>query len=203
MVRATGADQLEGAAMNAHVAPDIAEAWQPVRGYPGYEVSDLGRVRSWRKPGPGGHLRPKPIILSPCCRSTKVRYLRVSLRLSGNLHVENVHFLVLEAFAGPRPPGLIGLHNDGDHLNNTAANLRWGTHQDNADDRAAHGTTARGAKNSKAKLSEAEVRAIVSAHTAGSTQTEIATKFGVTQVQVSAIVRRKSWSHLQIMQEAA
>jgi hypothetical protein len=36
-----------------------------------------------------------------------------------------VHVLVLEAFAGPRPPGAVGRHLNGDKLDNRIKNLKW------------------------------------------------------------------------------
>ncbi len=52
-----------------------------------------------------------------------------------------VHTLVLMAFAGPRPAdGMVTRHLNGDKLDNRAANLAWGTVQENIHDKFAHGT---------------------------------------------------------------
>ena len=50
------------------------------------------------------------------------------------LHGKNckIHLLVLEAFDGPRPEGMLGMHLDDDTHNNTMDNLAWGTHEENA-----------------------------------------------------------------------
>jgi hypothetical protein len=47
---------------------------------------------------------------------------------------------VLEAFVGPRPPGLECRHLDGNPANSVLANLAWGTHSENMQDRVRHGT---------------------------------------------------------------
>ena len=65
------------------------------------------------------------------------------LRASLDRHVL-VHHLVLEAFKGPRPDCLHECrHLDGDPQNNWWWNLQWGTRQENANDRIAHGRSCR------------------------------------------------------------
>lgn len=49
-----------------------------------------------------------------------------------------VHRLVLEAFIGPRPEGMICCHYDGNPQNNKPENLRWDTHYGNAQDAIRH-----------------------------------------------------------------
>jgi hypothetical protein len=44
----------------------------------------------------------------------------------------SVASLVLEAFVGPRPYGMLSLHFDDNPKNNSAKNLRWGSPRDNA-----------------------------------------------------------------------
>ncbi|MDP7729539.1 HNH endonuclease [Mycobacterium sp. TY813] len=51
-----------------------------------------------------------------------------------------MHHLVLEAFVGPRPPGLEGCHGNGDPADNSVANLRWDTRSANVFDSVRHGT---------------------------------------------------------------
>jgi hypothetical protein len=45
-----------------------------------------------------------------------------------------IHQLVAEAFHGPRPDGLLALHHNDDPANPSAANVRWGSHAENAED---------------------------------------------------------------------
>lgn len=51
-----------------------------------------------------------------------------------------IHRLVLAAFVGAPPEGLIGCHNDGNKLNNHVSNLRWDTYSSNMLDAVKHGT---------------------------------------------------------------
>jgi len=55
---------------------------------------------------------------------------------------------------------------------------------------------ARGERAAKAKLTEADVTAIRRLHQSGARQVDIAARFGITQAQVSSIVRRESWKHV-------
>jgi len=119
------------------------EKWLPVVGHKGYEVSDRGGVRSiprtvterttGRVRNFSGHLlRPK----------LTRGYHQVVLSVSGVRNLRYVHQLVCEAFNGQRT-ARDTRHLDGNPLNNTPQNLKWGTPQENANDRVLHGRTDR------------------------------------------------------------
>ena len=123
------------------------EEWRAIAGFDGYEVSNLGRVRSWRpKNGIGGFVAT-PRVLSP--ETNKHGYKRIGLRILGERKKRGqlIHQLVLEAFVCPKPAGLVCCHGDGDRTNNAVGNLRWDTPAANAQDSIRHGTTARGDRN--------------------------------------------------------
>lgn len=114
------------------------EQWRPVPGYPGYEVSDLGRVMSYR--------RSRPKVLRQGVHPKG--YLRVGLygesrdgaRYRYSPNTLTVHQLVMQAFVGPCPDGMEIRHLDGDPTNNALSNLRYGTHAENVADSIEHGT---------------------------------------------------------------
>lgn len=85
------------------------ETWAPVEGFPGYQVSDQGRVKS-----PSGNLIGKP--------NHARGYVRVNLPVQ---QFKLVHQLVAAAFLGPSR-GAIVRHIDGDPTNNAVTNLRYG-----------------------------------------------------------------------------
>lgn len=96
------------------------EVWRPARGFPSYEVSNLGRVRR-ATPGPG--TEPGRILATPW-NATRGR---VCVTLSENAERTNtlLHILVLEAFRGRRPPSMETRFRDGNPRNCTLANLHW------------------------------------------------------------------------------
>ena len=55
-------------------------------------------------------------------------------------HTRLVHRLVLEAFVGPRPEGMVARHLNGDPGDNRLENLAWGTQSENNYDKVRHGT---------------------------------------------------------------
>lgn len=108
-----------------------------------------------------------------------------------------VHTLVLEAFVGPRPEGMEACHfPDRNPANNSLKNLRWGTHQENMQHRDLHGTTARGSRAGRAKLTEPRVRLIRSLYEIGVMQKDIASRFRVSKTVIGAICRRELWKHV-------
>lgn len=101
------------------------ETWRPVRSHPDkYRVSDKGNVENALT---GRRMKQ--------WWNGKPPYLKV--RLADTLYA--VHWLVLEAFKGSRPPGSKGLHKDDDKSNNSAENLYWGTSSNNMADRSRNG----------------------------------------------------------------
>ena len=66
-------------------------------------------------------------------------HFQVHLMRDAKKFTRYVHHLVLEAFVGPRPPGMSGLHRDDDPANNHVDNLYWGTSSENAFDRVRNG----------------------------------------------------------------
>lgn len=99
--------------------PKQRERWCGIPGFPGYEVSSLGRVRGVLKvrgkvPGRLLKLRQQG--------STWV----VSLPAARGAPVHSVRRLVAVAFLEPKPdPRHVLDHLDGNYLNCTAANLMW------------------------------------------------------------------------------
>lgn len=102
------------------------EIWLPAD-YPGYEVSNLGRIRNALT---GRIKTPSPI--------RKKQYLSVNLQQGGrqNKQVRYVHELVATAFYGERPIGEDGKpmvidHRDSNKFNNRIDNLEYITQAEN------------------------------------------------------------------------
>lgn len=110
------------------------EHWARVPGYPSYEVSDLGRVRSWLT----HRGQPGPRFLS--AGADNKGYLTVRLSGEDGMRTHKVHVLVAAAFLGSRPEGAEVRHLDGDNQNNRLGNLMYGTPAENMADRVRHKT---------------------------------------------------------------
>lgn len=124
------------------MADNTQEQWRWIPGYEGlYDVSDRGRVRAWRE----WKDLPVPRILRQHPNGNG--YLRVSLCKKGAETTRTVHRLVLTAFCGPRPAGMVSRHLDGNKLNNTLRNLSWGTQSENVRDSIEHGTQVNARKS--------------------------------------------------------
>lgn len=107
----------------------MTERWLPIPGYPAYEVSDIGRVRSYVRPGGpriiGGGLNFAGYVSACLTRDRVGRHF-------------GVHQLVMLAFVGPRPDGMEVRHLNGDRTDPRLENLAYGTQQQNMDDRERH-----------------------------------------------------------------
>ena len=98
--------------------------WRKIEGHEGYEVSNMGEVRSYWKGGRWG-LRETPKILKPylCNRG----YYQVGLRIKN----VDIHRLVGEAFI-PNPENKPFIdHINREKLDNRFENLRWATQEEN------------------------------------------------------------------------
>lgn len=180
------------------VAGNLPEQWKPVEGFSGYEVSNLGRVRSFRPLSGKGPLTEVPRLLKQGTSKGK-NYLRVGLSNEGKATWFSVHVLVLKAFHGPRPtPTHDSCHNDGNAQNNCATNLRWDTKQANADDRITHGTQVRGESAPRSTLTEDQVKEIKAAlpHWKWGMGRYFANKFGVGDSAIHSVKTGQTWGHV-------
>lgn len=114
------------------------ERWLPVEDFPGYEVSNLGMIRSLKR-GIGG-----PTILRPNKGGS------VTLRRDGKNVSMKVHRLVLLTFHGPAPEGKpLCRHLDDDTSNCRLSNLAWGDYKDNYEDGVRNGSHGPGTPGAK------------------------------------------------------
>ena len=180
------------------------EIWKSIPGYETrYDVSNMGRVRSWRTGGrtPKDSMRSTPKILKlweggKGVRGRKYPHLKramcVGLFSDGRLRTTAVHKLVLLAFVGPCPPGQETRHLNDDRHDNRIKNLTWGTRKENWADRKKNGRGVSGEKNGRSKLTKRRAAAIRRLKGKLS-QEKIGERFGVCQTTVSKILRGISW----------
>ncbi len=165
----------------------------PIDGFPGYRVSRLGEIQSrWLKAGRHSKLTEEWRPLKPFLRCG---YPSVNLSRAGEKSAFKAHRLVLGAFVGPCPEGMVACHKDGNRENGTLSNLRWDTHKSNSNDTLLHGRRSRGA-NVNSKLVEQDVLEIRRRWAEGTALNELAAEHGVTKGNIRAIVQWHSWRHL-------
>jgi hypothetical protein len=127
----------------------VRERWKTVPGYPEYEASTDGRVRSWRKPGNSLKTPTSPGIMKPWIKKkAKESYKELAIGLFGDDGKQKQFTLasvILMTFVGPKPVGKVCRHLDDIYTNNRISNLCYGTVQDNTDDKT---------RNRRRKLAE-------------------------------------------------
>lgn len=117
----------------------MGEEWRSIPGYADYEVSNLGRVRSYKP------WRSQPVPHLKVQNANRKGYLSVRLvQHTGepNRTVE-VHTLVALAFIGPRPEGPGGRqirHLNSQSSDNRPENLAYGSYGENQRDSVLVGT---------------------------------------------------------------
>lgn len=111
-----------------------------------------------------------------------------------------VHILTCERWHGPKPaPDLEVAHSCGRGSSGCWAgeHLRWATRAENIADRVLHGTSNRGQRHGRSKLTDQDVLAIYRRYRAGGVQQrDLAREFGVSVPTVSMIVHGHRWGHL-------
>lgn len=171
----------------------VAEIWLPIPGYPGYEASSFGNIRSFRSPNGRGGLVATPRPVKPTLMKDKP-YFQISL---GKGHQVRLHIAILKAFKGPRPsPSHDGCHADGNPNNNAESNLYWGTKKQNMADQVKHGTRVMGSKSGNTHLTETDVFNIRQALNNGVAGIELARLYQVGTTTISRIKNRESWGHI-------
>jgi NUMOD4 motif/HNH endonuclease len=122
------------------LVPLPGERWVPVVRWEGrYAVSDCGRVRNVRTGQFIGWTTGNGYRLVTLCDD------------GGTKEQPYIHFLVAEAFIGPRPTGQEVRHLDGSRDSNARVNLAYGTISRNSLDSIEHGTHYQASKTHCAK----------------------------------------------------
>lgn len=170
------------------------EVWKDIPGYEGlYQASNLGRIKSLSKKLWNGHgyFISKERILKPGLSRNKEEFRRrlMVVLCKDVKKTWSVHKLIAITFLGEKPEGLIICHNDGNHLNNRADNLRYDSYQENARDVLKHNGTF---KNSKLNIEN--IINIRKEYNNGIKVKNIAKKYNVSKKVVYSILNEKTYS---------
>lgn len=169
------------------------ERWKKIPGFSWYEVSTLGRVRTYKGVNQNSPARTKAVLMK--IRVGDDAYPRVTMQSDkGEKLVRRIHLLVAKAFLGPAR-GRIVRHKDGDPGEPRLSNLRYGTKKANSDDKKDHGTDGRGEGNSQAVLKRDEVVDIFK-NPDGWYQQELADYYNISRQAVSDIQNGVTWTEV-------
>lgn len=147
-----------------------------IEGYPDYAVGDDGSVWSKKRKH---WTRMKPTI-------NTAGYYVVTLGSRPRKQYK-VHRIVAASFIGSCPVGLVVNHIDGVKRNNCPSNLEYVTLGENNSHASRIGLSRQneGELNHRSKLTDEQVRELVSALQHGELQSSIANRFGISQSCVS------------------
>jgi len=168
------------------------EIWKDIPGYEAiYQVSNLGRIRRLS----GSYKCHKNRMIKPATKKTGYRI--VSLWKDNKQKMHRVCKLVLETFIGPCPEGMECRHLNGKSNNDNLTNLRYGTKQENINDKIMHGTIVKGSMVWNSKLKESDIPNIKNLINSGLSDIEIGRIFKVSYATIYDIRKNKTWSHVQ------
>ena len=97
---------------------------------------------------------------------------------------------------GTAPDGHECAHSCGNRMCVNRRHLRWATPSGNAHDKRGHGTDNAGEKNPQAKLTARDIPIIRDAVASGASHSAVAGLFGISRRNVSQIVTRQTWKHV-------
>lgn len=157
------------------------EVWKPIPGYEGYEVSNLGRVKSLK--------RKNPKILS---QSFLGDYLRVITSMKNVPKDMLVHRLVALAFL-PNPDNKVCVnHKDGCKTNNCVENLEWATTSENQ----LHSYRILKNPNGRSKLTKEMIETIKQKVSSGQTRASVAREYNVGKSCISRLIKGKTYQYM-------
>ena len=164
-----------------------------VHGFPGYAVSDDGRVWTCRVRCRWNKTADSWREMKPRTTKTNKKHHRVYLYRIGTKLDTSFHRLVLEAFRGPCPEGMEGCHKDDNPANNRIGNPKWDTHINNMRQALQNNKYKIGRHHPAAKLTERHVSVIRELAGLGYSHGYIARFFKISRSAVTGIVGRRLW----------
>lgn len=171
----------------------MKENWKKIPNHSDYEVSDMGRVRSWKTPR-SKKMSDEPKILKNKINK-KVGYYNVTIYDDeGTLRTHYVHRLVAQTFIPTDDPKhTVVRHLDDNRLNNNLNNLAWGNQKDNAKDAILNGKILVGTKAKHSKLNKRDIVLAARMRKEGLTHQKIADILGVERSVITALLSGKTY----------
>ncbi|EOQ01012.1 NUMOD4 domain-containing protein [Bacillus cereus] len=183
------------------------EEWKSIEGFEGYEVSNLGQVRSIDRVtqrvryGKPYSVRMKGRILKQT-KATDYPMVTLCKGEGEYKHPKSVHSLVASAFID-NPDGLpVVNHKDLDRFNNHVDNLEWTTFGGNTQHAVDNGVQlgVKGERHYATKLTDEDVRWIreVAKENGGTlTRSELAERFNMKPSSIGNVINGTTWKHVK------
>lgn len=164
--------------------------WRDLVDFPGYEVSNLGKVRNKITMK---SLRMKMISKYPGYQF----HLGHTKSDKGKNYQRTIHRLLAKAFI-PNPEDKSEVnHIDSNKMNYAISNLEWVTQSENTLHSFKNGHKKLiGNENPQTKLTSDKVRAIVILLNSGGSMVEVRTNFQIGNTCIKNIMRGTTWSHI-------
>lgn len=190
-----------------HFMEYIEEVWKPITGYPNYEISNCGRVRSLERKIRYLH----SVTREEHFRLYESKLLKQQLTKFGYYFVQpyndngsknkTIHRLVaIEFVENPHNFNVVN-HIDGNKKNNRFDNLEWCTDAYNHEHAQREGLLAKGSRVASAKLNERCVIAIKKLLLEGWTHDKVSALFEVSRTTITLIENGATWKHISTKTE--
>lgn len=126
-------------------------------------------------------------------------YRRFTVCVNHKVKNQALHRWLYITFVGNIEEGKQINHKDGNKLNNALSNLELVTPKENTNHAWGIGLARKrfGSETSMAKLTENDIPKIIKMYNDGFKQGEIAEMFGIDQSNISRIVSKNTWTHVQ------
>ena len=152
------------------------EEWRPIEGYDGYQISNFGRVKSFKCYAAGKILHPGLNVQG---------YLKIQLSKNNKTETKTIHRLVATAFISniEAKPEVNHIYS---RFNNHVDGLEWVTNCENKQHALREGLRPQGGSHKQAKLTDAQARYIRD-NPDNLLLVQFAKMFGISQAVVSKI----------------
>ena len=176
-----------------------SERWVNIKGSTGYQISNMGRVRSLLNRGNHKEKLGKDYkeLSQSTCKKQGYKSVNIYSEYLDKFHTQRIHQLVAHAFVnGKRFKGYQVAHLDGNPANNKSTNLKICTPKENASHKKLHGTELLGSKKPNSLLQDWQIDEIRFLASKSIPQMKIAELFNINRPSVSEIVNMKAWTHV-------